>query len=70
MEYVATKEYDDSLLPTDPELKREYLDKSEETKLYERQLNELKSLSNSIYKASREFDVDANTDDSPLDKMV
>jgi len=38
--------------------------------LYERQLHELKSISSSIFKASRKFDVDANNDNSPLDQMV
>jgi hypothetical protein len=33
-------------------------------------MRELKSISNSIFKASRKFDVDANMDDSPLDQMV
>lgn len=38
--------------------------------MYERQLHELKSISSSIFKASRKFDVDANNDNSPLDQMV
>jgi hypothetical protein len=70
LEKVAKEEYAISLLPADPVEREKHLAKTDQQILYETQMRELKSLSHSIFKASRKFDVDANNDDSPLDDMV
>lgn len=50
--------------------REKYENKSDNERLYDMQLSALKNISNSVINASRKFDVDANKDDSELDRMV